>query len=82
MDLKYDVSYIRHGKEVAIESLLELQPTKRALVKLESGKEALDFARLREYERIVQSKLAGNLVNYNLEKGLINDKWALVIERK
>ena len=82
MSLEYDISLIRHEEIIAIKELLELQPGKRALVKLESGKEVLDMARLRSYERNLIANLGKNNGDYNRETGLINDKWGLVVERK
>lgn len=80
--LEYDVSFIRHGDEVPIEALLAMEKGKKALVKLESGKDAIDYVKVRRYLNTVKETLKDNVVNYLLRVEIIRDSYGLIVERR
>lgn len=77
----YDVSWIRHGSDVATEQIFKMPVGQRALLKLASGGEDIDKNQMWDYHAKVQEKLVTSSLSYYLGVEMINGKWGLIIEK-
>ncbi len=77
----YDFSWIRHENFVPKERLLEMSVGQRALVKLESGTDPVDFNRMTTYRDKVKCALDEDANNYSIKIEVIDNKYGVVVKR-